>query len=172
MAIAVFSVIAVGIMGAIYSGMRLWGRARTVDFSKGHSLLAIESFTSELRQSVSVSSDYLDSAVFEGDSQTISFPAVVNSGLFEISYRFDAERKALVRRALKFEDILAGKKDNYTEKDVLELEELSFAYLDKDKEQYTWHNEWTKDKGAPSAVRLQCRIKDEEYTKIVLIPIS
>src|SRR3989338_5866080 len=75
-AIAVFSVIAVGIMGAIYSGIRLWGRARTVDFSKGYSLLAIESLTSELRQSASVSSDYLDSAVFEGDSQTISFPAV------------------------------------------------------------------------------------------------
>jgi hypothetical protein len=168
--VTIFSIIGLGIATSFVSGINLWDRAKNIDFAKCSFLLETEKIARDFRRSVEISK-----IGFEGDSQRVSFPALIGDAVFNITYRFDPESKTLFYKQVSLKDIISGEeRESYAEKKILSLEELSLSYFywDREKETYDWQDSWLKDKGIFSAIKLEGKFKGEALTKIIFVPIS
>jgi hypothetical protein len=166
----IFTVIALGIATTFITGMKLWSRAKNIDFSRYEFLLELGRISRTLRQSLDVSL-----IGFEGNVQEVSFPTLMNDSIVKITYKFDPQEKILLQKTVSLNDIIAGKeKENSLEKKIISLEDLTFSYcyFDSDKESYVWQDDWTKDKGIFLAIKLQAKFKGSEFVKTEYIPIS
>jgi hypothetical protein len=166
----IFCIVALGIASSFISGVKLWGRAKARSFYYNNVILNMEMIFKELRQSVD-----LPQIGFEGNVHEISFPVVSDNIIFKVTYKFDSEKKILLRRLVALKDIISGKeKENFTEKIFLNLDDFSldYFYFDKENNKYVWKDEWTKDKGIFTAVRLKTKFKDEDFIKTIFITIS
>lgn len=179
----IFSFLALGIAGSFISGMKLWARAQNIDFSKYNNILTLEIISKELRQGIKY-----PSIGFEVKVDEFSFPSLIGDSIVKITYKFDPEKKILLRRQVDLESIIKDLEkeiDKEQEKVVLSsLEELSlsyfYPYLDKEKGcvVYIWkevkedEDEWTEAQGIFAAIRLKGKIKGEEFSKTIFIPIS
>jgi len=166
----IFAILAAGVSVSFLSGVKLWQRAKDIDFSEYDAILTFEKTTRELRQSSDISS-----IGFEGDANRVSFPTLIGNTIFKVTYRFDHEEKAMMRGEVSQEDILSGKEeDNYIERKVLLLEGLSLSYFffDPELEVYAWKETWTVPEGIFSAIKFNTQINGEEFNKRVFIPIS
>lgn len=166
----IFSIIAVGLGTSFLSGMKIWGRAKNTDFYKYFAFLDLEKTFKELRQAIDVKQ-----IGFQGDKASLSFPGMIEDSIFKVSYKYDPKSMILSRSQLSLEDFISGReKDKIVENKFLTLEELSLSYLsfDQIQKKYLWVDTWTKDKGVFYAVRLQFKIKGEEFTKTIFLPIS
>jgi len=168
--VTIFSIIALAVGSSFISGMKLWNRAKDADFPKYELFLSLESIARDFRQSVSVTG-----VLFEGTSEEVSFPTLVGDSIVKVTYKFDPQEKTLLRREVGLKDVLSETaKENAKERQILSLEELTFSYLCKDMEKntYIWIDTWEKGKGIFIAIKLKGRLKDNEFTKTVFIPIS
>ncbi len=166
----IFSIIGLGITTSFVSGIKLWDRAKNIDFAKCEFLLDMEKISRDFRQIVDI-----PVIGFEGDSVKVSFPALIGDSIVKITYKFDPERKTLLYKEVGLKDIISGEEEeNYTEEKMLSLKELSLSYFcwDREKEIYDWKDSWVKDKGIFSAIKLEGKFKGEAFTKIIFIPIS
>lgn len=164
----IFSIIALGIGTSFLSGMKLWSRIKNTDFVKYYAFVSLEAVSQELRQSVNV-----PLIGFEGKSQEFSFPSLIGDSVYKISYRYEPERNKLIRRQAALKDIMLDKEENnFTEKDFLSVDMLTVSYFSLEKQVYVWKDSWVKDNGMFSAIKLEVKIKDEEFTKIIFIPTS
>lgn len=177
----IFSFIGLAIAASFLSGIKIWDRARNSDFLKYNNLLTQEMITKELRQTL----DY-PLIGFEVKAGEFSLPALINDSVVKVTYVFDSEEHALLRRQVDLKDIIANKEqENIKEKIVLtSLEEFSLSYFyhyfdtDLNREAYVWKevktelDAWTKEKGLPLAIKLQGKVKNELFSKTVFIPIS
>jgi prepilin-type N-terminal cleavage/methylation domain-containing protein len=165
----IFSFVLAGIGLSFMSGMRIWQRCRNVSFPQANLLLTLEQLCSELRQSVDVAQ-----IGFEGDFYKFSFPALKGSSVVKITYVFDRNRKVLLKEYVSLQDIIDKKEEEkVSERQLASLDDFSVAYLlyDKEAKTYSWENSWVKDNGVFAAVRLKAKLKDEEFTKTVFLPI-
>ena len=80
----IFAILAAGVSVSFLSGVKLWQRAKDIDFSKYDAILTFEKITRELRQSSDISS-----IGFEGDANQVSFPTLIGDTIFKVTYRFD-----------------------------------------------------------------------------------
>jgi len=164
----IFSIVGVSIASSFFCGMKLWKRAQYTDFMHTDTLLTLEIIARELQQSVNISS-----IEFEGDSQKVSFPMLVGNSIVRITYEFNASSNVLVRRQVSLDDIIAKKEDvSYTEKEILTAENiyLEYLYFDSEKEEFVWKDVWQKDMGKIVAIKLEIKVKENEYTKTVFTP--
>ena len=171
-AVTIFAVIAAAIGLSLYSGIKIWDRARNVDFVKANLLLDLEMIARELYQSID-----MREIAFEGTAQGFSFPSLSGNSIVKIVYRFDPGEKTLYKTMISFKDILANKdkKDtDYPAEKALALDEFSvgYYYYDKVKKEYVLSDNWTKDKGIFSAIELRGKFKNEDFSKKIFIPIS
>ena len=97
--VTIFGIIAVGIASTFASGVKLWNRAKNINFSRAELLLNMEKISRELRQSI-----YVEKIGFEGTAEEVSFPAVINNATVKVIYKFKADEKTLLRREIKSED--------------------------------------------------------------------
>ena len=177
----IFSFIALGIAASFISGMKIWARAQNIDFSKYNNILTLEIISKELRQGIK------DPAIgFEIKVDEFSFPSLIGNSIVKITYKFDSEKKILLRRQVDLESIIKDlEADKEQEKVVLSsLEEffLSYFYPYFDKEKgclvYIWKevkdtkDEWAEAQGIFTAIRLKGKTKGEEFSKTIFIPIS
>lgn len=168
--ITIFSIVGAGIAGTFYSGVKLWLRAKNADVYSNELLLNLEGISRDLRQSV-----YISKVGYEGKAAELSFLTFVGDTAMKVTYKFDVMQKAFVCRRMQLEDALSEElQGNYTERRVASLDafSLSYFYFDKEKEGYAWKDSWERSEGIPAAVRINAKLKDEEYVKTVLIPIS
>ena len=165
----IFSVIALGVGSCFLSGMKLWQRAKNINFSQYDNVFAVEKLAKELRQA----QDLTDIG-FEGKSNEVSFPVLSGDSILKVTYKFDSMGRALMRGQVDFRDILAGKEqENYRERKVAELDECAFSYLahDLSKDEYAWADGWEKELGVFPAIRIQGKLKGEEYNKTIFMPL-
>jgi len=166
----IFAILSAGIAGSFFSGMKLWKRAKDIDFSEYDAILTFEKISRELRQSVEH-----PSIVFEGEASQISFPTLIGNTIFKITYSFDRQQDALIRGQITQEDIiLEEEEEGYTERKVLALDSLVLSYLffDPQIKKYDWKDEWGKEEGVFSAIKFNTQINGEEFNKTIFIPIS
>lgn len=165
----IFSFIAVSIAASFISGMKLWNYAQQTGFSQNNLLLGLEAISSQLRQGIDIGE-----IGFEGDASEVSFPALIGKSIFRATYKFDLQNKTLLQRLTSFEDILASQDDKFSEKNILSADELSLNYLyfDSDKKEYIWKEAWDKDEGMFCGVKFSGKLKDEEFTRTILIPAA
>ncbi|MDD4899803.1 MAG: prepilin-type N-terminal cleavage/methylation domain-containing protein [Candidatus Omnitrophica bacterium] len=165
----IFSIVAVGVGSCFLSGMKLWQRAKNINFSQYDNVFTIEKLAKELRQAQDLSD-----IGFEGDANEVSFPVLSGDSILKVTYRFDSMQRSLMRGQVDFRDILAGKEqENYTERKVAELDSLVFNFLERDlsKDEYAWADGWEKESGVFPAIKLQGKLKGEEYNKTIFMPI-
>ncbi|UCD14898.1 MAG: type II secretion system protein [Candidatus Omnitrophota bacterium] len=188
--ITIFSIIAVGIASSFTAGMKIWGRARNVDFTQSEALLNLERMAGQLRQCVNISS-----IGFGGTNEEIFFPAVYGNLAGKIIYKFDAPSKTILLRFQTLENILAQEEEDaeeeveYIERKIASAESfsLSYLYFDEEEVSYEWVDEWKKeededdeeeeeeeedDKGIFSAVKLEVGVGQDKFVKTVFIPIA
>ncbi len=169
-AVTIFSIVAVGIASSFFSGMKLWEKAKE-DIADSALPLSVEAIARELRQSGNATA-----IGFEGGAVDISFPLVTGNNILKVTYKFDSSQNCLMRGELPLKDVInetmAGQE--YREKSVLQLDDftLSYFYLDNTTEKYLWKDNWVKDDGVFSAVKLHGREKNLEFEKTVFIPES
>ena len=177
----IFSFIGLAIASTFMSGMRIWDRARNNDIYQYNKLLAFEGLAKELRQSL----DY-PAIGFEVKVKEFTFPTFLGDSIIKVTYAFDADKKNLLRRQIDLKDTGANiDKENTQEKIVLSsLDELTLSYFyhyfdkDQNREIYAWkevksdQDAWPKEKGIFMAIKLQGKIRNEAFTKTVIIPIS
>ncbi|MFH1441617.1 MAG: type II secretion system protein [Candidatus Omnitrophota bacterium] len=168
--IVIFSILSVSISASFISGMKVWSRAKNVSLGQTDVLINLEKICSELRQIVTI-----PQVVYEGSSTQISFAHVHGNSIYKVSYIFDPEEKMLVRRQADLKYILEGKEEeNRTEKNLLSLDEfsLSYLYLDPEDSSYKWKDNWESADGRFLAVKIQEKLKDEEFKRTIFIPVS
>lgn len=170
-ALTIFSIIAGGISTVIISGMKIWNRARTTDFSRAVSALALEAVAGELRQGSFIPE--VPESAWEGTSEGFYLTAITRDSVLRVGYVYDAANKVLVRKVKTLKDAISKKESAYSEKDILAVDELSFSYFVKEKESYAWLDAWPKDRGGSfCGLRIKGKIKDEEFTRTIFVPAS
>ncbi len=165
----IFSIIATAIGVSFISGIRLWGRVNSAG-SNTDVLITLEMMAKDLRQSLD-----MPSIGFQGSSSEVSFSILDDNSILKVTYKFDSNENTLLRRYVYLKDIILGaEKEKYIEKRILSSEEFSLSYLcyDPENKSYSWKDEWVKDKGIFPAVRIQTKFKNEEFAKVVFIPVS
>lgn len=168
--LTIFSVLAVGIAGSFISGMKIWGWARNTDVSQYHTFLTLEMIARELRSSLN-----LAEVGYVGDNHRVSFPALLGNSILKVTYKFDPQGKKLLRQQMDFKDVLDEKlQGNYTEKQVLDLEDFSLEYFfyNWQEDKYLWKDEWKKEEGVFLAIKIYAKTKTAEFNKRVFIPVS
>lgn len=167
--VTIFSVIALGVGGAFFSGTKIWQHAKNVSLAEGQTLLAFELLNKELRQSL----DY-PFIGFKGTSREISFPLLVKQHCFKVTYRFDPEAKALWRSQLSLQELQGDKEDDGVQvKKMLSADEAKLEFFSRvEGKSYQWKESWDPQEGIPLAVRFEVKIKDETFNKTIFIPIS
>ncbi len=164
-----FSIVIVGIGLSFMSGMRIWDRCRNISFPRADLLLTMEQIAAELRQSVDVTQ-----IGYEGDLYGLSFPALKGSSVVRISYEFDRESKRLLKKYASLQDISDKKEEEGTvQKTLISLDDFSAAYLlfDQEAKSYSWEEKWLVENGVFAAVRLKAKLKNEEFSKTVFLPV-
>lgn len=163
----IFSFVAAGIALSFISGIKLWNKAKNTDFAKYQFLLELESIAKDLRQSIN------EPVIgFEGDAIRLTFPELSGNSIIKVTYSFDQEQAALIKKQVDMKYILAGKEaEEYIEKKFPGWEDffLSYSYYDAASEGFVWTNEWLKEKGVFTAVKINGKFKGETYTKVIFI---
>ena len=170
-AITIFAIIASGIATVITSGLKIWDRARTTDFSRAVSSLSLETIAQELRQGIFIFN--IIQSAWEGTPEEFYFTAISRDSILRVGYRFDAANKMLVRKVKALKDAIGNAESPYAEKEILAADEISFSFFGKEKDSYAWLDVWPKkNNSAFIAVRIKVRIKGEEFTRTIFIPVS
>lgn len=171
-AATIFAFIAASIGTSLFSGIKIWNKAKNIDYARANFLLDLDRVTQNLYQCVKTTR--ID---FEGTSQQFSFPAVRGDSILKIVYKFNPGEKALYESRVGLKDVIADKDNKnkeYPSTKILSMDEFSVAYFKYDKNQkaYVESDSWTKDNGAFEAIELRGKFKDEKFTKKIFIPIS
>ncbi|MFA5096629.1 MAG: hypothetical protein WC478_04740, partial [Candidatus Omnitrophota bacterium] len=90
------------------------------------------------------------------------------------TYEFNREEKVLLKKFVSLADILAKKEEEgLSEKKMASLDDFSVSYLlyDAQEKTYSWENIWEEDSGVFAAIRLKAKLKDEEFTRTVFLPV-
>lgn len=168
--IVIFSILSASIAASFISGMKIWSRAQKVTARQTDILINLEKISSELRQIITI-----PQIVCEGDSTQVSFARVHNNSIYKVSYIFDTEEKILARGQVDLKYILEGKEEeNRVEKNLISLDEfsLSYLYLDTQDNSYKWKDNWESADGRFLAVKIQEKLKDEEFKRTIFIPTA
>ena len=165
---SIFSIVALGLGGVLFSGVKLWQRAHDIGFIKTKVLLELEIISKRLRQS-------LDMPVIEftGHSDRMEFPTVIGGEVFKVLYRFDAATKNFLYKKIKYEDVLAQQAGDYTDTVLFDADKGSFAYLvfDAAKQSYLWEDNLEVEGVVPAAVKINIEADGENFEKFVFIPV-
>jgi prepilin-type N-terminal cleavage/methylation domain-containing protein len=165
-AATIFSFVALGLAASFLSGMRLWERVRNRDYPRALFFLDLELVAKDLRQAVQV-----PGIGFTGSPEEFSFPAVEGEALVRVTYRYEPQSRALLRKAEPLEDVLAGRSAG-AGRLVISPESLCIKYLYRDASGDVWTDAWPGDKGIFNAVWLQGTYQGEPFSKIIVIPIA
>jgi len=169
-AATIFAIVGLGIMTSFSSGIKLWNRAKGADFVRCELLLGLEAVARDLRQSMNI-----EKIGFSGTATELSFPTLLSEKVEKVTYRFDADSHSFKVSHINLKDIESLKKEQeIIERVIFKVEEASFSYLhfDDEKNRYVWDTSWSKDNGVFLAVRLQVKLKGEEFVKTVFMPAS
>lgn len=177
--VTIFSFVGLALATSFMTGIKLWDRARKTDAFQYSNLLAWEMIAKELRQSL----NYTEIG-FEIKPQEFTFPTLIGDTIVQVTYAYDSQKKELLRKELDLASIIAVQ-ENIKEKAVLtSLEEFRLSYYyhyfdqELNREVYLWKevqsdaDAWTRDKGPFAAIKLEGKLKDEPFSKTVIIPIS
>ncbi len=169
MVATIFSIIAMGLGSCFLAGMKIWQRVKNINLAQYDTVLSLEKISRELRQSQD-----LTTIGFTGKANEVIFPILTGNSILKVTYRFNPEEKSLIRGQVDLKYILEGKEEEkYSEKKFASLDEFSLSYLkfDSEKEEYVWVQDWAKELGIFAAIKLQGKLKGEEYNKTIFIPI-
>ncbi len=164
------SIIGIGIISSFMSGMKIWDRARNVNFTRMSAILSLEKIAKELRQSVPV-----ESIVFEGDSESMIFPTIQADGVVQLTYEIDFFSGGLLRIEEKLSDIvIEGGFDEAVTRKVMDVDSFSLEYLyyDWQIKEYLWVEDWDEDDGVFHAVKIDFEVDDQSYSKTVYVPAA
>ncbi|OGW90637.1 MAG: hypothetical protein A3D28_05265 [Omnitrophica bacterium RIFCSPHIGHO2_02_FULL_63_14] len=170
MSVTIFSIVAAGIAGTFFSGMKLWQRANQTSAVQYDGLWALETMARDLRQSVD-----LPWLGFTGSAQEISFPVPSDGLLYQLTYTFDEAGKQLLRTRVLVKDLVEDKEAEGTMRKTAadaDAFSLSFLHRDADTEALSWTETWKPKDGVCVAVKPRITIKGEEFAKEIYIPIA
>jgi hypothetical protein len=168
MAATIFSVIAVGIAGTFFSGIKLWQRISGVNVSARFMRVDLQKLGKDLQGGID-----LPLIGYAGSATAFSFPSLENGRVVKVVYAFDAGQKKLMRRSSVFHpaEDEGNREKMSTEGKVLEADELRFMYLDPSvQDAVEWLDAWPKENGMFRAMRVEGAWKGEPFSKIIIIP--
>ena len=166
---ALFGVILIAIFSAYTAGVRIWKSVNDLDLAeKRNFAIPVEKIKKEI-------SSYLrdfEDINFEGDKKEISFPAISGLQIVMVSYSFDKNRKALLRKKRKFSESLKDKMHE-EKRELLKADDVDFSYLIYDDAEAlgTWVTKFSEeDDQIPKAIKLDIRINETNKSVIIFIP--
>jgi len=166
---ALMSMVLLAIFSTYAAGIRIWRAIRDSDISGDREFfIGTEKIRMELSGYIR---DFKD-IEFEGKAEELTFPGISGLDIVKITYEFDKNGDALLRKAVKYSDSLKEKMDERTTR-LLEAEDIEFYYLfyDPEKETAQWVSDFTEeDSGIPEAVRLDIVKDGEEFSEYVFLP--
>ena len=191
-ATSILGVIGLTILTTFASGLRVFERVQTFGGSQADVLLAFEEMERDIRNVFPLSS-----IPFEGDAQSMAFPAVIEvfeedgdeedivSSIGKVSYFIDDATyinevaKTLIRVQQNYSQAIAGAQAQEDEREPLAaIEDIAFEYYyyDEDAETYGWQSAWsTEEENLLSGVKIAMTYKDGdrdvEIERTVLIPV-
>ncbi len=163
--VCIFSILTLGLGGVLSSGIGLWQRAWAVGFSQTEVLLELEGFSRRLRLNLSV-----PAIEFLGQTDRIEFPALIDNSILKLTYIFDPASKEFLCRETKYEDVLAQRDNEYTEKTLFSADSVNFTYLVFD-EVYLWKDSLEETDAIPVAVKVNIVTDGKTFEKLVFIPV-
>lgn len=172
-ATTIFAVVSVAIYSTFSSGMSVWRRAGKLNMEEMKNLIKIEKINKELRQAVVFKKQ---SKGFLGFKQQLRFMAIIDSEISFVKYRFEENKKMLLREVRKAKDLrMAAEKNEKLETafvpyldNVSDLS-ISYFFFDTIKGAYQWEQNY-QEMGMPLAVKLDIIIGNEAYATTVFIP--
>lgn len=121
--ITIISILAVSIGTSFVSGMKIWNRAKNVDFVQGQAMLSMEIITRDMRQIVEV-----EDVPMEGSLREFTFTCLENAIPVQIIYYFKSGE--IMRKRSSLEGILKEDSDgNYLQRSIMSVDNLNFEYL-------------------------------------------
>ncbi|MBU1084317.1 MAG: prepilin-type N-terminal cleavage/methylation domain-containing protein [Candidatus Omnitrophota bacterium] len=165
---SLLGMVLVSIFGAYTAGIRVWRTVRETEAIEDKKIfIAVEKMRKELYGYIR---DY-EETDFEGDSKSLSFPAVSGNDIVTVTYAYKPGKDALIRERKKFTESLK-EKDEKTESKLLDAESFEFSYLYPDDEENM--GGWTEsfsvpDDKPPLAVKMDIKKDGKKQSKIIFM---
>lgn len=165
----ILSLIAVGIMTALFAGIKVWSRAQEVSISEQKTMLVLEDLARAFRQIKK-----FDDSVLQGETNSFSFPELEHGEFYYVELEYEKGSSSLYRvkkTAKEYqEDSLRKKRKQF----LLSIATLKFKYLIESRElaeKFIWVDEYDSEKGKLFAVEIILADDKREYKKTVHLPI-
>lgn len=179
-AVTIFSIVAIAIYSSFNVGIRTWRKAENSYKVRQEARHALNTIGRELRCAINSTA-----MPFEGSSNYVSFCRTMkvsnpqggySEGIFEITYTFEAEDKAVYYILQTYEEYAKGETGTKSllASGVLDFK-LQYVYLDLDK--VVWKDEWKKEElNIPLGVKVSLSYPSQsegqvvEYSETFFIP--
>ncbi len=167
---ALTGIVMLAISSSYISGIRIWRSVKELRLTEDSKIfIAMEKIKRELKGYIR---DFGEIPL-EGDDRELSFSSLSGLQIVKVTYYFDAGRKGLFKKVVKFSDSL---KDKMKEKktrlfDARDVRFDYFFYKGQEEEGDYWIKEFTEEKdGLPQVVRFTIKRDGEEFAEHVFIP--
>jgi len=174
--IVLLSVVSMAVYATFNNGIKIWQKLNTP--VEGEDLgIFFDKFTRDLANGFKFSA-----IPFSGREDTFQLATLVNSPRLgrntvgEVVYYYDRGSKTLNRKELDFSQVYKGE-EPASNQQLSNVKSLNFQYYyyDKEKKEYSWHGEWSKE-ALPVAVKVELEInygkENIKVTKTAPIPVG
>lgn len=157
----IFSIVTVGLVGCLLSGLKLWRQSSSGSGSHNLALLELEDLFQNLRHTV-----YLPGGNLTGTDSRLGFTGADSGRLIRFVYEFDPDNKNLTVTGAGFADRQAPSARVLFAADAVKF---SYFVLDQQAKIYSWQNMLT-DRDALVAVKAEFDLDGSIVEKTVIIP--
>lgn len=179
LSISLISVLGLVVYATLNSGLRIWYRANTTCIGED-----VNVFFEKLSLDINNSFPYKD-IEFIGNAEGFQCASIVSTdsvnpglarGVGEVSYFYDKERQAILRKKRNL-SMIFKEKDGIAQEVITNVTSgrFQYYYYDPRFKEYFWVEEWKKGSGIPLAVSVKIDIsygkKDYKFSKVIIIPV-
>jgi len=179
LSISLIAVLGLVVYSCLSGGLRIWQRVNTPSIGED-----VNIFFEKLSVDMYNSFPYKD-IEFIGNAEGFQCASIVTTdsanpglahGVGEVSYFYDKENQAIIRRKKNLSDIFR-EKNGAEQKMIGNITAglFQYYYYDPRAKEYFWVEEWKKGSGIPIALASKIDInyggKDYKFSKFIIIPV-
>lgn len=163
-AITIFAVIAGGLVGIFFSGVKLWRRANTLSYRDGDIYLGMEIFCRALKQNIT-GKDFN----FSCKADAIEFTSPWQGSLYRFLFSFDPFSREMIMQKTEYVDNSSIKTPAVQKSVIFRAARAEFFYLvfDGKDRSFSWKS---TAPGMPCAVKVMIKTGEKDFTRTIFIP--
>lgn len=166
---AILTVVLATIFSTFAGGVRIWNASQNLRASRDHRfIISMERIRTELKGFIRDCKEI----TFQGDKDKVSFPAVINARIVEITYRFDKKHDALIKETVQMSDSLKEKMSP-AKQELFSARGVNFSYLIFNNKINSggWVSTFSSaDEGVPRAIKMNINRNNKIISEFIFIP--